>query len=63
MFNNGKIEHAQKRRVSQGNKETKAGTSWFTRRSADTVSDIKVIYFLCEKDVIGSDRSDMAKYV
>ena len=61
MFNNSKLERAQKRRGSQRNDEPEAGPSKFTRRSFDTVPDIKIICFFCEKDVIGSDRNAMTK--
>ena len=61
MFNNSKLERAQKRRGSQRSDEPEAGPSKCTRRSVDTVPDIKVICFFCEKDVIGSDRNAMTK--
>ena len=63
MFINSKLEQAQKRRGSQRSDEPGAGPSKFTRRSVDTVPDIKIICFFCEKDVIGSDRNDMTKNV
>ena len=59
MFNNSKLERAQKRRGSQRSDEPEAGPSKFTRRSVDTVPDIKIRCFFCEKDVIGSDRNAM----
>ena len=31
------------------------------RRSIDTVTDIKIICFFCERDAIGSDRNAMTK--
>ena len=49
MFNNSKLERAQKRRVSQRSYEPEAGPSAFTRRSIDTVSGIKAICFLCKR--------------
>ena len=61
MFNNGKLECAQKRPGSPRSDEPEAGSSKFTRRSVDTVPDIKIICFFCKKDVIGSDRNAMAK--
>ena len=61
MFYNCKLEHAQKRRVSQRSDGTKAGPSKFISCSVDTVSDINVICFFCERDVIGSDRNVMTK--
>ena len=64
MFNNSKLERAQKRRGSQKkNDEPGAGPSKFTRRSVDTVPDIKIICFFCEKDVIRSGRNAMTKNV
>ena len=61
MFNNSKVERAQKRGLSREDYEAEAGPSKFTRRSVDIVPDIKVICVFCEKDVIGSDRNDMTK--
>ena len=46
MFNNSKLERAQRRRESQRSNEPEAGPSKFTRRSVDTVPDIKIIYSL-----------------
>ena len=53
MFNNSKLERAQRRRGSQRSDEPEAGPSKFTRRSVDTVPDIEIISFFCEKDFIG----------
>ena len=61
MFSNSKLERAQKRRGSQRNDEHEACPSKFTRRSVDTVPDIKIICFFFEKDVIGPDRNAMTK--
>ena len=61
MFNSSKLERAQKRRGSQRSDKPEAGPSKFTRRSIDTVPNIKIICFFCEKDVIGSDRNAMTK--
>ena len=61
MFNNSKLQRAQKRGLSREDNEAEAGPSKFTRRSVDIVPDIKVICFFCEKDVIGSDRNAMTK--
>ena len=41
--------------------EPEASPSELTRRSVDTVPDIKSICFFYEKDVIGSGRNDMTK--
>ena len=49
MFNNSKLERAQKRRVSQRSDETESGPSTFTRRSIDTVSGIKAICFFVQE--------------
>ena len=61
MFNNSKLERAQKRRGSPRSDEPEAGPSKFTLRSVDTVPDIKIVCFFCETDVIGSDRNAMTK--
>ena len=61
MFNNSMLERAQKQSGSQRSDEPEAGPSKFTRCSVDTVPDIKIIFFLCEKIVIGSDRNAMTK--
>ena len=61
MFNNSMLEPAQKRRGSQRSDEPEAGPSKFTRCSVDTVPDIKIICFFCEKGVIWSDRNAMTK--
>ena len=59
MLNNIKLERAQKRCGPQRSNEPEAGPSKFTRRSVDTVPDIKIICFFCEKGGIGSDRNAM----
>ena len=61
MFNNSKLERVRKRRGPPRSDEPEAGPGRFTRRSVDTVPDIKIICFFCEKDIIGSDRNAMTK--
>ena len=61
MFINSKLERAQRRRGSQRSDEPEAGPSKFTRRSVDTVPDIKIFCFFCEKDFIGWDRNAITK--
>ena len=50
MINNSMLEPAQKRHGSPRSDEPEAGPSKFTRHSVDTVPDIKIICFFCEKN-------------
>ena len=50
MFNNSKLERAQKQRVSQRSDETESGPSKFTRCSIDTVS-VYITYIFSVKEM------------
>ena len=51
------LERGQKRCSSQRSDEPEAGPSKFTRCSVDTVPDIKIIFFLCEKMSLGQTET------